>query len=132
MKTSVSMLFFFLSVMPALGGCKQDPPAPSAQPAGRAAKPTAKVDHGDHGDHKAAWGTATVNSPPGNDGSPRRGIVRESADFNAPEVTRLNNGTQLTVIDAPSNGWHHVSWPPGEDTSEGYIHGDVLSVRPNQ
>lgn len=99
-------------------------------PADNHAKPGAKPGAHAAEAHHSTWGEATINAPNGSDGSPRRGIVRSAPDFNAAEVTRLNNGTKLNIIEAPEKGWYHVSWPIESDDNEGYIHGDVITAVP--
>lgn len=69
-----------------------------------------------------ARATATISAPNNPDGSPRRGIVRSAADFKASEVTRLNNGTSITILEELHGGWLRIEWNGGS----GFIHHDVV------
>lgn len=69
---------------------------------------------------------AVIQSPPTKAGVERRGIVRSAPSFEAAEVTRLTNGTEIAVIQQLPNGWLHVGWPYPSGSSRGYIHQDVV------
>jgi hypothetical protein len=61
-------------------------------------------------------------------GLARRAIVRVSPGFSATEVTRLENGTAIGIVQHMSGGWLHVRWPYPSGTNAGYVHKDVVSL----
>lgn len=100
-------------------GASNDPPKPdpttspaNLEPAALPVQPT-----------EPSLPTAYIEAPETRTGAPRRGIVRAAPDFKAGEMTRLNNGTQIWILQRGHGGWLQVKWNGG---GPGWIHRDVV------
>jgi hypothetical protein len=65
-----------------------------------------------------------IAAPVSKAGNVQRGIVRAAPNFQASEVTRLDNGTEVAITQRLSAGWLHVQWPYPNGGMTGYIHQD--------
>jgi len=71
---------------------------------------------------------AVVHPPKTAGGAQVRGIVREEPKFGGEEVTRLDPGTEVGIVERLPGGWCKIRWPYPDGTQEGYIHQDVLRL----
>jgi hypothetical protein len=71
---------------------------------------------------------AVVQAGKGKNGAPRRGIVRAEPRLDAAEITRLDSGTAVGIVEKAHGAWLKIRWPYPSGANVGFIHADVVRV----